>query len=253
MTTELDVRRNVEFRVSPRYIFKPFSKPGIIFDSKDNLELPKDDIQTSVLIYEDRVKGYFFDQARELLGSSSLNNEDSGRFSAYTVLMIAISQIEGVQQYREGESSAPDRNRGIPPRSREFFVRGMTRIFNIESKDKGRLEDLYTAARCGLFHDGFTKGLVYLALDFDNPKYQEALKIERWEYNSDKIRFGINSKLFLAEVERDFDQYIINLKDQSNSGFDNLRNKFKIFWTKVWKESKELLALAESDRKDLQM
>jgi hypothetical protein len=252
MDTEFDDRRNVEFRVSPRYIFKPFSKPGIIFDSKENQELPKDDIQTSVLIYEDRVKGYFFDQARKLLGLPSLNNEDSDRFSAYTVLMIALSQIEGMQQYREGESSDRDKSKGITSRSKESFNRGMTRIFNLGGENIEDLEKLYSVARCGLFHDGFTKGLVYLALDFDNSEYQEALKIEKWEYNTEKIRFGINPKLFLAEVEKDFDQYISDLRNSSPE-FDKLREKFNKLWTEAWGRSKELLALAESGKSDLQM
>lgn len=252
MTTELDNKEKIEFRVSPRYIFKPFSRPNVILDSKENKELQKNDIKTTILIYEDRVKGYFFDQARKLLISLSLNNEDSGRFSAYTVLMIAISQIEGMQQYREGESSDADRSRGIRSRSKDFFVEGMTRIFNLGSENREHLEKLYSAVRCGLFHDGFTKGLVYLSLDFDNPEYQEALKIEKWEYNSDKIRFGINPKLFLAEVERDFDRYINNLRNPS-SEFDELRNKFREFWTQSWERSKELDALAKSSEAIMQI
>lgn len=246
MDVEFDDRKNVEFHVSPRYIFKPFLRPDIIFDSKENTELPKDDIQTSILVYEDRVKGYFFDQARKLLDLSSLNNEDSDGFSAYTVLMIAISQIEGMQQYREGVSSK-DR------RSEVFFREGMKRIFNLPDNDDERLKELYYAIRCGLFHDGFTKGLVYLALDFDNPEHQEALKIGPWKYNSEKIRFWINPKLFLAEVESDFDRYIVNLRDQSNSEFDDLRRSFEKFWTEVWKESKELRELADSGERDIQM
>ncbi len=248
MDTEFDDRRNVEFRVSPRYIFKPFLKPEIIFDSKEDRELLKNNVQTSVLIYEDRVKGYFFDQARKLLGSPSSNNEESSGFSAYTVLMIAISQIEGMQQYREGKSSER--------MSKDFFREGMKRIFNLADNDDESLEKLYRAIRCGLFHDGFTKGLVYLALDFDNPEYQEALRIELWKYDSEKIRFGINPKLFLAEVENDFDQYITNLReqgDQSDFEFTNLRRNFEKFWTEVWKESKELRELAVSGERDIQM
>jgi hypothetical protein len=250
MTTESNRRKKIEFHVSPRYIFKPFAKPDIIFDSTENKELQKSDIEISILIYEDRVKGYFFDQARKLLSSSNLDDETSSGFPAYTVLMIAISQVEGMQQYREGESSEPDRSRRIPPRSKDFFVRGMTRIFNLASENKEHLEQLYSAVRCGLFHDGFTKGLVYLALDFNNPEYQEALKIEPWEYNSRKIRFGINPKLFLAEVENDFDKYINDLRDPE---FDDLRNNFTRLWKEVWDRSKELYSLAESDKKDMQI
>jgi hypothetical protein len=151
MATEFDDRKNVEFRVSPRYIFKPFSKPGIIFDSKEDKELPKGDIQTSALIYEDRVKGYFFDQARRLLTSPNSSNKDSSEFSVYTVLMIAISQIEGMQQYREGESSDADRSRGIRSKSSDFFVEGMTRIFNLESTDREHLKNYTLLFGAGFF------------------------------------------------------------------------------------------------------
>jgi hypothetical protein len=78
------------------------------------------------------------------------------------------------------------------------------------------------------------------------------LKIEKWEYNSDKIRFGINPKLFLAEVERDFDRYISDLRNSSPE-FDNLRGKFDKLWTEVWGRTKELSALADSGKRDLQM
>ena len=96
------------------------------------------DIGTKILIYEDRVNGWFLDIARQLNAIA-----DTG----FVILSIAISYIEGNQQYREGCSSKNQ--------SGQFFTRGMLRIF--DGLDESISSEIYKQVRCGLFHDGMTQ------------------------------------------------------------------------------------------------
>ncbi|MBW4458999.1 MAG: hypothetical protein KME47_01980 [Nodosilinea sp. WJT8-NPBG4] len=243
MTDDFERKKKaIEFNVSPRYIFKPFADPDYILDVMTGQKLLKEDVQTSVLIYKNRVEEYFFRQARKLLTDST---------SAYTVIMIAASQIEGLQQYVEGKTSEGN--------SAKVFTRGLKRIFpdleipSLHQSNPDKIyKEFYNVLRCGLFHDGFTRGLVYVCLDFEDPKHQQALRLDEWEYNRDKFRFWINPKLFLNEIEKDFNDYVKKLQDQSND-FNNDRENFKIFWEANWSKSKELRTLAEAGETGFQV
>ncbi|GBE20092.1 MAG TPA: hypothetical protein ENG87_04575 [Candidatus Pacearchaeota archaeon] len=147
-------------------------------------------INTKILVYEDRVKEWFLEVGRKL----KQDNE-----AGFIILQVALSYIEGNQQYRKGKSS--DR------KSKEFFKEGMKQIFPeiIKTENADTLLNMfYKQVRCGLFHDGITGRFVTISGEFLN-----ALEIS-------DIEMKINPHRLLDGIIEDFDNYIILLKDEKN-------------------------------------
>jgi hypothetical protein len=160
-----------------------------VYDERTGDYLNPNDIDDKIIIYERQVKEWFLNRASRLL---------RGKNNGFIILMIAISYIEGNEEYRAGESS----NR----RSNEFFKRGMQRIFSIE-EHPDQLNDFYNQVRCGLFHSGMTRNKVIINRE------QESLTIDFSEINVIKI----NYKKFYHKVRKDFEGYLKILKNQRNS------------------------------------
>lgn len=176
----------------------------IIIDdwNRDREQLyPKDNIEHKIRIFKRQVKEWFLERA-----SSLLSDEDNG----FVTLMIATSYIEGIEQYRQGKSS--DGN------SKAFFKESVKRIFGIQSCFDSRLDDLYKDLRCELFHNGMTGPYIRIhSMTIDKPI----------DFSDDKI-ININQRLFLEKVEKDFEQYITDLKDTTK---EELRNNFNKLYT----------------------
>jgi len=148
------------------------------------------DINTKIAIYEDCVKEWFLNIADKLK-----NDNESG----FVILQIAISYIEGNQQYRDGKPSEKS--------SKKCFRKGFRRIFfeHIPKKPSNKLLDhFYDQARCGLFHDGITKEWVVI-----NAKFPFAINLID---NQDIHSILINPHKFLDIIKMDFGQYISELK-----------------------------------------
>jgi len=168
-----------------------------VYDEKTNTYVNPQDIDDKIKIYERQVKGWFLDRA-----SDFLKNEDND----FIVLMIAISYIEGVEQYRTVNGNGEG--------SRRVFTRGLRRIFSL-SEEQTKLDEFYDQVRCGLFHTGMTRNKVILRRSFEKPiDFSEPCVIK------------INPKKFLFEVKKDFDKYIEILKNRENAvdrgNFDRL-------------------------------
>lgn len=159
-----------------------------------------EDMDDKISVYEDRVKEWFLNIADRL----KADNE-----AGFVILQIAVAYIEGNQQVREGSDSTGD--------SYYYFKEGMKRIFTKEKFDDEDIRIFYEKVRCGLFHDGITKSNVLLSGDF-----KKALEI-KFPY---KLIF-INPHLFLDRIKRDFEDFLIHLKNPENT---IAREKFdKIF------------------------
>jgi hypothetical protein len=145
-------------------------------------------IETKILVYEDRVKAWFLDIANEL----KKNNE-----AGFIILQIAVGYIEGNQQFREGKESKSA--------SEKFFIKGMSRIFKRRGKNyKSFLKDFYKSVRCGLFHDGMTRGNVTISGQFKK------------DLRFSKREIKINPHKFLDTIYKDFENYIKQLKNKNN-------------------------------------
>lgn len=164
--------------------------------------LNPNNINTKILVYEDRVKEWFLKVGKRL----KQDNE-----AGFIILQIALSYIEGNQQYRKGKSSER--------KSREFFIEGLKRIFphiqqiqNIEVI----LNDFYKKVRCSLFHTGITGQNVTISGNFP-----DGLEIIDGEIK-------INPHKFIDTITNDFEKYINQLKDNNISTRKNFERFYNI-------------------------
>lgn len=141
------------------------------------------DIDDKIVVYKAQVNGWFLEPAERLLKS----RYDTG----FIVLMICLSYIEGVEQYRRGMSSNGN--------SKSFFIRGLKRICPYLNDEDHNLELLYKEARCGLFHNGMVEKRVII-----NNSFSPSIKFEE-----DDIK--ISPSKLLRDIKNDFDAYLDEL------------------------------------------
>jgi len=172
----------------------------IILDHRNNQPIEPYDVDAKIRIYERQVKEWFLLPAKNLI---RYNNKNKG----FIVLMICLSYLEGVEQYRSGRSS----NR----HSRAFFISAMNRLYPNMFNDF-QLSDFYTEARCGLFHNGMVGGRIII-----NNRYNQDI-----EFDGDEIR--ISPSKLLKDVINDFDQYLLSLANDQTS-----RDNFDRMYTNI--------------------
>lgn len=210
--------------ISKNYFVFPELGKLIVFDIRNTKGLSEekivklggldiDDLNVKILVYEDQVKTWFFDVANYL----RMNTEKEIRLptdrlfctneAGFIILQIAISYIEGNQQYRNGELSHGN--------SKPIFIKGMKRIFNKENVRGSVLSYFYDQVRCGLFHEGITKKNVEISASFDFPVRSLNGKID------------INPYRFLDAVQSDFEKYCTELKDPNQT---DQRTNFNLRW-----------------------
>jgi len=160
-------------------------------------------IETMILIYEDRVRGWFLDFAREWVKEKN---------SEFLVLMICVNYLEGNQQFREGKASKGE--------STKMLKKALNRIFP-ETQEK-IIDYLLDKVRHGLFHDGMTKKGILLRYGLSIPFFSFTTTEGEW--------IELDPSLFLNRIEIDFESYIQILKNKNNK-------KERELFDKHWKES----------------
>lgn len=160
----------------------------IVLDERFKTNLNPKDVSDKILIYERQVKDWFLNPAENLI--SQKNN-------GFIVLMICMSYLEGVEQYRRGESS--------DGQSKVFFVSALHRIYPNQFSDVD-LRSLYSEARCGLFHSGMVKGKIII-----NYTFQESIAFQG------TMDIRINPKKLLADIKIDFENFLAELKGNEKS------------------------------------
>ncbi len=161
----------------------------VIEDKEKNKSLNHTDRRDIIDIYERQINGWFLDPATKLVNSKNRFN------NSQIVLMICMSYFEGVEQHRNGTSSNS--------KSENFFVRAMNRIYQTISHND--LKILYRECRCGLFHDGMTRGVVIFSYDFK----------KSLEFTNPGI--NINPKKLLNDIIKDFQIFLKELRTDNDS------------------------------------
>jgi hypothetical protein len=149
------------FSISKNF-YKNSRRSKWIIDKRNNNKIDPNLLDTRILVYEDMVKTWFLDIAKYLtiknkveINGESIDTNEAG----FLIIQIAISYIEGNQQYREGKESKGN--------SKKFFRLGMMRIFKLRKSEQ--IDKFYDQVRCGLFHDGMTKKMVTISGEYLNP------------------------------------------------------------------------------------
>ena len=208
-----------QYLVSERHKYNETTNE-ILYKEEGNRTEIYGEILGKIDIYEARVMDWFFNIALQL----TPNNSNTGD---YVALMIALSYVEGVEQFRTGNEIVEQfiKNPKSFPKSKKLSEDSLRRIFPgypDEPPDTSVYCKIYKEIRCGLFHSGFTNGKIYLKYDQD-----KAIHI-------DEEIINIHPKIFLECVISDFKKYILALKDPNES---KLRENFEKLWDYLWEKS----------------
>ncbi len=167
-----------------------------VIDNRSGRYLDPRNISHKIDIYERQVKDWFLNPAINL---SKYKNKNKG----FIVLMICLSYLEGIEQYRQGQNSNGS--------SRRFFISAMERLYpNIFTENQ--LGDFYAQARCGLFHNGMVRGKIII-----NNGFQRSV-----EFIGGDIK--VSPSKFLKDIAEDFENYLHELRtnEQSRNTFDGM-------------------------------
>jgi len=179
----------------------------VIFRNGDPIPYKDPCLELKIDIYERRIKGWFLDFAHELAVKSPSAGD-------YVAVMIALSQLEGVELFRLGKTHG----RGS---SKTNFKSSLSQmITTITENEKTKI---YSAVRSGLFHAGFPDDKVYISNDLgDSP----VATVDEKTY--------INPKVFVLKTIRFFDDYVTKLRDPENN---KLRKNFEKRWDHLWEKT----------------
>ena len=181
------IQRDREIYLAPEILGKYENSTPIAIDERNaNVRLDPRNIETKITIYEREVKEWFLNPASQLIDQNSFNN-------SFIVLMVCMSYLEGVEQYKTGIESTR--------RSKECFLDSVKRLYPNKFSDRD-LGKLYSKSRCGLFHNGMVKGGVVFSDSFNDA-------IEFYD-NGETI--NINPRLLLDRIRQDFEEYISELR-----------------------------------------
>ena len=175
-------------------------------DIRDKTRYRDSEFDSKIRIYEDRVNHWFLRLAIPMVNVQSPHD--------YIALSIALSYIEGVEQYRRGKSTPIGK-------SGSWFKKSAKRIFSMASDDA--IKRLWEEVRCGLFHCGFTVGKTYISHNYEQP-----LEI-------DNDRLNINPQKFVEATIEDYDGYVKELRESKPN--DNIRKNFLNLWDIHWENS----------------
>lgn len=177
--------------------------PVVIDIRSDRTLLDPHDLNVKIQIYKRQVEEWFLFPVKKML--ETMNDQAS-----FVTLAVCLAYLEGVQQYRDGQSSCN--------KSKDCFRRSFRRTFQDYSWNDNDINSLYYAARCGLFHDGMTRSNVIYDMSLE-----QAFLIKH-NGSTDMIHF--QPCHLLKCIERDFRDYIEEL--QSNEG---LRSSFDAMYS----------------------
>ena len=176
----------------------------VIFRNGDSVSYKDPCLELKIDICERRIKGWFLDYAWELAVISPSAGD-------YVAVMIALSQLEGVELFRLGMTHG----RGSSETNFKSSLSQMITTITENEKNK-----IYSAVRSGLFHAGFPDDKVYISNDLgDSP----VATVDEKTY--------INPKAFVLKTIKFFDDYVTNL---INPGNNKLRDNFVKRWNHLW-------------------
>ncbi|MFW0696702.1 hypothetical protein ACN09X_09960 [Aliarcobacter butzleri] len=186
--TQAEIAKNV-------YAFGRSENIKIYMDEEEKCFNQK---EVKIEVFKRQFQHWFFDAAEILK-----ENEDND----FVLMMICAAYIEAIQQYKTNTSS----DRG---NSKNTFTNSIKIIFNINSEEV--LNAIYTALRCGLFHNSMIKENIRLTRLADEI------------FSESHGLITINCIKFYEQIKNDFNEYIIDLNNayEYDSIYINFKTKF---------------------------
>lgn len=191
--------------VAPRMLGKYVEGSPIVLDERNGNTIDPYQLNGKIIIYQRQVEGWFLEPADRLLKQMDTQ-------ASFVVLSICLSYLEAVQQHKEGE---PSRNT-----SKAFFSRAFQDVFSSSEMEDEFADLLYIEGRCGLFHDGMTRGKMVYDMELD-----KAFKVIN---NGSQDTIYFHPKYCLEGVKAHFADYIGKLKNEEEV---TLRSNFGSMFT----------------------
>jgi hypothetical protein len=165
-------------------------------------------LEKKIDIFESQVDGWLLSQAQVLASSANPQSQHAG----FSILALCLVYVESIACFLKGATS--------DGKAKEFFDFGMTSIFtDLKPAVLAAFsKEFYHQVRCGLLHQGLTRGKVAitkdagaaLAISVDAVGALQRVIIDPW--------------LFLTHVDAHFRQYMGRLRNTSEFG---LRSAFE--------------------------
>lgn len=152
--------------------------------------------------------GIFAERTRERFLRPIGQIEDC-QFSGFAVMALDCLLIEMLQQFRAGVNRTPS------GKSKDFFESFLTETSFGKHFDKRMAGLFYRQIRCGILHQAELRGSSKIV-------YNDHDKLVR--YSDDDRGLIVNRKKFHRQLLSEFDCFLVDLNDQSNT---DLRSKFK--------------------------
>lgn len=221
---------NKGIKISPNYHQKDWYDLNLSNNNMNNWNI-------AILIFKDRIEGRYFKQIQAL---DENNDRKIGLYSGFAIMSLTSLLIETLEQFWNGNLQTSRKSKtliktkwwiNIFKKKCEisndavtyfnFFQRSDNLKFFFDTKEKADV--FYSKIRCGLLHQGQTKGKSLIHVRKDEPML-------KW-INEDNIQEGISihRRLFLDEVKLIYEKYITELQDINNLNFrrKTLQKKMK--------------------------
>src|SRR5574341_1053402 len=138
-------------------------------------------------------------------------------------LEVFEAQVKGwLLDHAEALSSSQYSASQHAGKSKTFFKDGLVAIFPENTPDLNKYsDDFYREVRCGLIHQGMTRGKIGISRDAPSP-------IQINQDPAGAFQFAmINPWLFLARVKQHFDCYLVDVRNPANT---ILRSSFETWF-----------------------
>jgi hypothetical protein len=169
-------------------------------------------IEKKLEVFEAQVKGWLLDHAEALSSSQYSASQHAG----ISILALCLVYVESISCFIKGQSS--------DGKSKIFFKDGLVAIFPENTPDLNRYsDDFYREVRCGLIHQGMTRGKIGISRDASSP-----IQIDQDPAGAFQFAM-INPWLFLDRVKQHFDCYLVNVRNPANT---ILRSSFETWFEK---------------------
>lgn len=186
--------------ISKRHEYNAETRKVIYVDSKE--EKCYDSYDVKLDIFECRSQDWFLSIGLQLCGESISEGD-------YVAFMIGLAYFESISQFKNGSDSVGSSYSCFKESFLECFPGAQSDVIDL----------LWKSARCGLFHSGFTKSGIYISNEINCPI----------EFRGNEVYVNVN--LFLHEISRHFNAYMMDLRNSENHV---LGIKFQKFWDSLW-------------------
>jgi len=208
-------------KISPNYYQSDWNELNL---TSNNLN----DWNKAIEIFNDRIEGRYFKQIQAM---DENKDRSIGLYSGFAIMSLTCLLIETIEQFWEGNIQTSKNSITNPKRkwwnifsnSKEniisgdaitfynFFQRSEKLKVFFDSQEKANV--FYSKIRCGLLHQGQTKGKSLIHIRKEEPML-------KW-INETNIFEGlsIQRRLFLSEIKLVYEKFIKELQDERNLNF----------------------------------